>query len=500
MSSNRDRDLLVGRRSWLIASIAAVTSLGIQGKTSAQPNPNGSLDSKGRFRVRAELDISGEIRLKSQSPEALARVGKTKADRTAPIKAKSTIDYDEQFVTTARLQGCKSYQHFHEASSEIQIDRNVTKTTLREQCRDILRLGSDQGVLTTCTDAPLFAAERDLVELPINTMFLEELLTDQEVNVLDKWSLSSEASCRLLNLDAIHEGKLLVCLVDADAKTAQLEINGTVAASVRQVPTSIAVEAKAQLDRQSGTIAWLAANLDETREISESEPGFHVMAQIRLKRMPIDEMTSGLTLERVAGRVDGPDSIGILQFQSDLGYYRFLASRKWSTYRDNGEEATLRFVVSNRVVSQCNVTNMIDFEPGRQLSMDGFLIDVKKALSANSIEIVESAEKISANKLRLLRVVSRGTIQGVDIRWIHYHVSNDNGRRLVLAFTLNEANLDLFAAEDEQILGAFELLDWPTKLDAKAIEAAAKNPDPKDPKSTAVSQPKTTEGRPKLSR
>jgi hypothetical protein len=480
-------------------SVTAIWALSTSGSKADIKAPVRLSNAQGRFRVRAEIDVNGEIRLKSQGAEAAPRA--KKADRTAPIKAKSTIDYDEDFATTREMRGCKTYQHFHEAVSEIQIDRNVTKTTLRESCRDILRLGTDQGMATLCPDGPLFAAERDLIEAPINSAFVDLLLTDAEVNIADKWSLSDEATCRLLNLDAIQDGKLIVCLVDADAKVAKLELEGTVSASVRQVPTTIVIEGKAQLDRKTGSISWLAVNLEETRDISEAEPGFHVIAQLRMRRVAIDEMTSGLTLSNVAKQVHDVEAASLLQFQSDLGYYRFLANRKWSTYRDNGEEATLRFIVSNRVVAQCNVTNMIDFEPGRQLSMDGFLADVKKALSANQIEIAESTEKLTSNKLRALRVVSRGTVQGVDIRWIHYHISNDNGRRIVLAFTLNEANADQFGLEDEQLVGSLELIDWPSRLDAKAVEAAAKAAETKESTPTPISQPKTSEqGRPKLSR
>ena len=467
----------LSRRDWIIASTAAAACLAWpsaanaqSGSTSKQTTAN---DDTNLFRVRAVLEVNGEIRLKSQSTDALSKSGKALAAKTAPIQATSTVEFDEQFETTAQLIGCRSYQHFREANSEIQIDRHVTKTNLRENCRDIVRLGTNEGLVTACPDNPLFAAERDLIEGPINTMFLDQLLTDEEVNIADKWTIDDEVACRLLNMDAIHDGKLVVCLVDANKEKAQLEINGSISASVRQVPTTITIEGKAQLDRSSGTISWLAMNLDETRDISEAEPGFHVVAQLKILRSKIESMTSGLTLNDVASRVGNLDSASLLQFQSDQGYYRFIANRKWSTYRDNGEEATLRYIVNNRVVTQCNVTNMIDYEPGRQLSLEGFQADVRISVGKALLEIVESSERISGNKLRLLRVVSRGSVQGVDIQWIHYHISNDNGRRVVLTFTLNEANMETFAEEDAQLAGSFELIDWPTKLDAKSVEAAA---------------------------
>ena len=489
------------RREWLAASIAATTAFAwssAPAKAASDPK-NKATSPKGLFRVRCVLDVNGEIRLKSQTNDTAGKNGKTLAAKTAPLKATSTVDFDEQFETTKNLSGCRSYQFYHEATSEIQIDRHVTKTTLREQCRDILRTGTDEGIMSAAPDNPLFAAERDLIEGPINTMFLDEILTEREVRIADKWTIGNDSACRLLNMDAIQDGKLTVCLVDVDQEKAQLEISGTLSASVRQVPTTLAVEGKAQMDRKDGYISWLAVNIAETREISESQPGFRVEAQVRILRSSINAMTSGQSLDQVAARVGNINLASLLQFQSDLGYYRFIADRKWATYRDSGEEATLRYVRDNRVIAQCNVTNMIDFEPGRQLSLEGFQADVKNAIGNALVEVVEGAERLSSNKHRLLRVVSRGGTQGVNIQWIHYHISNDDGRRIVLAFTLNEANMEFFAAEDAQIADTFELINWPTKLDAKAIESAVKEKE-KEKSPTKPDAPANVSSRQKLPR
>jgi hypothetical protein len=294
-------------------------------------------------------------------------------------------------------------------------------------------------------------------------------------------------------------------LVDADESKAQLELNGTIAASVRQVPTTIVLEGKLLLDRSTGSISWFAVNLEETREISEAEPGFHVNAQVKILRSGIESMVSGLTLDEVAQRITNQDAASLLQFQSDLGYYRFLANRKWSTYRDNGEEATLRYVVNDRVLCQCNVTNMIDLEAGRQLSLEGFRSDVKAGLGSSLTEMIEGAERLTSNNLRMLRIVSRGSVQGVGILWIHCHLSNDSGRRVVLAFTLNESNLEAFSEEDAQITDSFELVNWPTKVDEKSLDAAAQAAKETEEKKVLVSQPTKNEqaegkSRPKMAR
>ncbi len=506
--SAKSLGLGIGRREWMAASVAAAASLVWSTvPTWAKPTDKSETLATGIFRIRAVLEINGEIRLKSQTNDATSKSGKMIAAKTAPIKAESTVDFDEQFETSNRLTDCRSYQYYHESGSEIQIDRHITKTKLRDQCRDVLRVGTEQGIVAASPNSPLFAAERDLIEGPINTMFLDQLLTEKEVNIADKWSIDSNTACRLLNLDAIQSGKLVMCLVGVEQDKAQLELEGTLSASVRQVPTTLKIEGKAQLDRKGGFISWFAVHITETREISEAEPGFQIAAQLRILRSPIEAITTGETLTTMSDRLGPIESASLFQFQSDLGYYRFVADRKWSTYRDSGEEATVRFVVNNRVITQCNITNMIDYEPGRQLSLDGFQADVKNSIGKALTEVVEASERLSSSKLRLLRVVSRGGIQGVNIQWIHYHISNDDGRRVVLAFTLNEANLDTFGAEDSQIADSFELVNWPSKLDANALESASKEAAAVDGKKSLISQPKvnpseppSVSGRPKMSR
>ena len=495
------------RREWIAASIAAASSLVCSSARPAWATPadkSGSL-ATGLFRVRSVLEINGEIRLKSQTNDSTTKVGKMIVSKTAPIKASSTVDFDEQYETAGKLMDCKSYQHYHESSSEIQIDRHVTKTSLREQCRDVVRIGTEQGIIAACPDNPLFAAERDLIEGPINTMFLDQLLTDKEVRISDKWAIDAKVACRLLNLDAIQDGRLVMCLVDTNEEKSQLEIEGTLSASVRQVATNLKIEGKAQFDHKGRYISWFAVNITETREISEAEPGFRISAQLRILRTAINATTTGDTLKSMVARLGPTEATSIFQFQSDLGYYRFVADRKWSTYRDSGEEATFRYVIANRVVAQCNITNMVDYESGRQLSLEGFQSDVMNAVGKASVEIVEASERLSSNKFRLLRVVSRGSAQGVHIQWIHYHISNDDGRRVVLAFTLNEANLEAFAAEDAQLADSFELINWPTKLNAKAIESASTETPAVEGKKSVSTQSnnagdKNLSGRPKMSR
>lgn len=465
------------RRTWMRASIVSLAGSVACVHLLADPaihRASGSETAKNKqkknlFRVRSVLELQGEVRLRNQSVAMERKNGKQLIARTAPVRSTATLDYDEQF-RVGDDEGDLCLQYFHEASTEVKVDSHVTKTELRETCREIVKHALPTGMVSVAPSQPLFAAERDLVEGSLSTMYLDELLTDRQVGIGDKWNVDTNIAAKLLNLDAIHEGKLTVCLVDLDQETAQLAIEGRITGSARNVSTEMVIEGKGTLDRRGGYISWLALQTEESREIGEAEPGFKIVATLRVLRAPMEAMGHGRTLDEALKDIPNWESASMLQFQSDHGFYRLLADRRWTTYRDNGEEATLRFIVGNRRVAQCTITNLIDFEPGRQLSLEGFQSDLQDVAQRSGHEILEASERLSASKHRLLRVVVTGDIDGVAVRWIYYHVSNDTGRRLSMTFVLDEASLETFAEQDQQLAGTMELLIWPSKLNPKELK------------------------------
>jgi hypothetical protein len=454
------------RRTWLASLVTSMTAIP---HLAWGEEPPKTQEEAPTFRIRSVLEFQGEVRLKNQGASLERRNGKQVVARTVPVRSSTTLDYDEQYRCDGDA-GDTCLQYYHEAATEIQVDSNTTKTQLRESCREIVKHAAPSGIVSASPAQPLFAAERDLVEGSLTTMYLDDLLTDAPVSIGDKWNVDSAAIAKLLNLDAVHDGELTVCLVDNDKEQAHLVLEGRLTGSVRNVATEMVVEGKAILDRRGGYISWLAMQTQETREIGEAEPGFRIIATLRVLRAPVESMSHGRALDEALRDIPSWESAEMLQFQSDRGFYRFLADRRWTTYRDNGEEATLRFIVGNRRVAQCNFANLIDYEPGRQLSLEGFQSDVQRLIAAGGHEILEASERLSTTKHRLLRIVVAGITEGVPIRWIYYHVSNDTGRRLSMTFTLDEASLETFAEQDQVLAGTVELLSWPKKLDPAELK------------------------------
>jgi len=444
------------RRRWLASALAGAgivahtpfASLAAGAKVSVVASTMSKVT-----RVKSVLEVKGTVKLKNHR-------GKTGEDqRSAPIEAKSTLEYEEEYrfgLEPETAEQDSAYQVYRIAELDNLIEKYPTKATLRESCRELVRKPISGEMATVCIDHPLTASEQDLVESPIATMYLEQLLPTRAIQIGDSWELDSEVAAKLLNLDVITSGTIKVTLIEADETIGQLALKGKLQGEVRSAETKIALEGKAKIDRKAGLISWVAVTFDEERAVSESEPGFKIQARLRVLREQIATISTGHTLAEMVARLDKANTVELVQFDSKLGAYTFVADRNWTTYSDTGVDATLRWVKKNRVVAQCTITNMTDMEPGRQLSIGGYQNDIQKALGKRFGQFLEADERLSQTSLRMMRIVTIGQVESVPVHWIHILLSNDAGRHLALAYSMNAASVEAFGTNDLRMAGSFE--------------------------------------------
>ncbi|MDZ4852202.1 MAG: hypothetical protein SGI77_23175 [Pirellulaceae bacterium] len=444
------------RRRWLVATLSA-SAIATQiplASVLANDQPSSTSDASTEItRVKSVLEIKGQVKLKNNR-------GKSANDHhTAPIEAKSTLEYEEEYrigKSTSSSVNEAAYQVYSMAELDNLIEKHATKLQLREPCREIVRRDNGGRMASACVSHPLTSAERDIVEGPISTMYLERLLPSTATKIGDSWDVDSAMIAKLFNLELVNTGSLRVTLVEADADTGQLDIKGKIQGEVRSIGTNISIAGKAKIDRKNGIISWLAISLDEEREVSEAEPGFTIQARLRILREKISSISSGQTLSEVEKLLDEANSAHLVQFDSTLGAYRFVADRNWTTYSDSGVDASLRWIQNNRVVAHCTITNMTDMEPGRQLSIEGFQDDIQKSLDKRFGQFLEADERISQTGLRMMRVVTIGQVETVPVQWIHLLLSNDAGRHVILAYSMNATSVETFGSNDLQMAGTLE--------------------------------------------
>lgn len=433
-------------------------------------------------RSKIVMELEGELRLRAPTPKNEDDV------RTAEVKAKSTLDYFERIAfSSSQLAGAA--RSYVEAKSENWISGNASSLELRPDCADTKMFRTAGNWQQYCDSKPLDRREVELLHSPINSGALELMLPTDPAKPDSEWKIDTEAACTLFNLEAVHSSSLKARITKVEKGVATVLIQGELDATANSVPAQLSIDGNYQVKAgsQCAFITWVGIVIKETREISESEPGFTITARIRLlrKESPSEIITSAEQLRKLAQTDDA--SRWLVRLQSTAGRYSMLADRGWHTHIDSGEEAVLRLVDNNTIIAQCSIARMPKLAEGAQLTLEGWQADIKKALGENFDQFLESQERLTSGKLRLLRTVVAGMAEDVPIQWVYNHLSDDEGRRVAMIYTMGGNVTDKFGAADEQMTSSFEFLPEP-KANSDSPTPAPTNGDAVEKVSSAPQQ------------
>lgn len=407
-----------------------------------------------RTRSKLVLELEGELQMDEPDPKK-----KVAEIRKAEVKGKSSLDYFETiaFASDTAVAAARLY---NTATSENWVSGKTIAQELRPDCsetRVLLHAGTWEQY---CPTQPLDAREVELLRSPLNTLALELLLPTDPARPESNWTISKEAAKNLFNLEAVHRSTLTARVAKVEQGVATIEIEGVLDATANSVATTLDIKGNyhAKLGRECAFVSWVGLVIKEQREISQSVPGFEITARVRMIRAEADNELE-VTHTELVDLVNAEDAgEWLVRLQSLPGRYSMLADRRWKTYIDGGEEAILRMIENNVVIAQCNVTQLTQLDEGTQLTLEAMQADIQKSLGESFGAFAESRERVTSPKLRQLRTVISGQIQEVPIQWIFNHLSDDQGRRVALEFTMGGNQIERFAAADEQMVASFEFL------------------------------------------
>lgn len=457
-----------------------------------QPNQVSELNT----RTKTVLEVSGQLRVNAGESNS----DREETDSTAAIevKGKSTLDYFEKIAFDEDIQSQTSAptaaaRRYVEAEAENWVSGKSSSCKLRSDCAETRLLPHNGLWQQYCDTNPLDSREVQLLQSPINSVAIELLLPLEPARPDSQWTVRAEDAKQLFNLDAVHRSTLTAEISKVEKGVATVALRGELDATANSVPTRLDIEGNFQvkLASQCAMVTWLGLVIKEERQVSQAEPGFDITARVRLIREESDAKIdiSSDALRKLATLDD--NGRWLVKLHSTAGRYSMLSDRRWHIHRDSPEESILRMVENNSVIAQCTVSRLVELEPGQQLTIEGLQADIKVLLGNGFGEFLESTEKVTSTKLRMIRTVVVGELEEVPIQWIYTHLSDDRGRRLALIFTMGGTETERFGAADEQMAGSFEWLpDLPkpsepktpsepkpvAKTDAKATKMTAERP------------------------
>lgn len=425
-------------------------------------------------RTRVVMQLSGTLKVADPDPSS------KKPPREAEVKAESTVEFDERICMDKNNEVISAARQYSEAGVSSWIKGNASSHQLRAGAMEARLVRHEGSWQQYCPSGPMLPREIDMVRLPINSVVLDQLLPTAPVKAQDSWSPSERTIGEVFQLEAVHSSSIACRVVKVEEGVASIECNGDIEGTINSVPTRIKVNGNLQaaMASQCALVTWVGMSLTETREISQSEPGFTLTCRVKLIRKESPEACNDVAVDELrAIAKSNDDGRWLVRVASVPGRYQMLADRRWKTIVDTGEESILRLVEKNEVVAQCNITRLPKLTKGTQLTLEAMQDDIKRSLDKNLDQLLEASEKKNSGGMRVLRVVAVGKSSDVPVRWVYAHVSDDSGRRVSMVYTMSGEASEAFAMADEQMLSSLELLpesNSQSPTPAEAVESAAK--------------------------
>jgi hypothetical protein len=453
----------------VLASPAASTAT--QPSVDLSPRP-----ADAAARVKVVVEVAGSLKLgldrfeadggqqESKRRKAHREFGENKKnqkdakkEQVLALSVAAELLFDEKHVSHPAAPS--SLRYYQSASADIRIGEEVVKPTLRDQRRLIRLVERDGSMLVYAPEGPLTREELELIDVPGSTIFLDRLLPARPVTLEETWTHTDDVAAALLGLEAVTDGDVASKLVEITKEVAKIDISGRVTGSANGVTARLKVEGHYHCRLSDRQITWLALSIEEARDIGYATPGLDVKARIRVIREPVAAIPSDWGERLVVGDLaERSETAEMLDYTSAENGFRLVHDRRWFVFAERGHSVSLRMVDQGRLIATCTISTLPKLPVGKDVTLEAFQADIQRALAQHIEQLIEASESAKPGDVRVLRVVAAGTAGNVPVRWIYYHVSHPDGRRLSYVFSLSPEDTHRFAAADEQLTESLRFL------------------------------------------
>jgi len=386
------RDWLLLPAAMIIASVSAYASDGSD-TDSARARPS-------THRVQVVLEVRGDMKVKSDGGKVT----------TLPLLVEGGLTYDELLLDSkASPWSRRSVRHYSQAEAKMKVGNGALTRTLQPDHRLLVAQADRDGSLVFSPAGPLTRDELDLVDIQGNTLLLGCLLPDSAVKVGEEWKLNADQLAILLGLDVITQQDANCTWTGVENGIATMEVKGSIDGAVGGIPSKIALHARAQWDVAKRTITWFAAVIKEQRSIGQAEPGLDVVARLRMTISAV-ERSEHLSEAALAGvSLEARPGCELLAYQAERSHFRLFHDRRWRAVLDRHDVSILRLIDRGDLLAQCNISELPDQEPGKQMSLEEFQADIQRAIGQSFGQFLEATQNTRDDGRRVLRVVVSGT-------------------------------------------------------------------------------------------
>lgn len=442
---------------WLTIRLALFVAATAPAIAKVRADQTGTGSAALLTRIKAKFEVGGDLRMAANAKPA-----------TLPLSVVARFEYCERRVDDGSLPAEKrSLRYYIDAEAAIKVEKQASIAKLPPDRRLIRAAISQKRATLGAAQGHLTREERDLLDLPFNTLLLNELLPAPASQKGSKAKPAETLLAMLLGLEAVSRSDVQTVLTAATAEVGEIAIEGAVDGVVGGQATEIELKGKLHFDTNHRQVFALTVLIKEKRSAGPVAPGLDVVARLELEIAPVADVPqlSDKALAEVDLATTGDEPP--LAYQSAQGKFSFLYDPRWRITREQAESVVMRLVDRGDLVAQCNVSVLPKLNPQQAFTLEQFQKEVQQSLGKNFRQFERAAEQKSATGLRMLHAVALGAVAEVPITWHYYLLIDEAGQRAAISFTMEDKFADRFSAADRLVLDEFRFDPPPVRTAAQ---------------------------------
>ncbi len=440
--------------------LIAAAILGSGDPLSVQAADSNRYDLKMRQSYSEVADVQVAYEVQGQ----LVLPGETEAEKL-DLEVTANLVYQDRLLFFGEIPEAQQGAEQEEKSPSVQAARyydqvdvamkinNQERTPLLRDQRRLIGVQRKNTILKFHSPTgPLCREEIDLIHLPGDPYVLQLILPNEPIAIGTSWEQDASALAALLGLDAVGESDVKSELKSVERGYAKVEFSGNIQGATVGVASEIAIKARYYFDLRRGKIASLQMVGRERRGIGHVSPGIEATFRLKMVLEPRTDAGKLSDGELVSMRGTAHWDNQQLAYHSAVLGVSLQHDQHWFVTAEDDRATVLRRVHRGELIAQCNVSALPDIKKGKAITLSQFQEDIKKNLGTNFGTFVNAGESTSRRGHLVYRVEVAGTASELPVRWIYYSLTDTQGHRLALVFTMEGDLVQSFGAADREIV------------------------------------------------
>jgi len=428
-----------------VALLAAVPAQAKDYTLAEAPKPGDCV------RIRLTMKLAGQMRFQ--------RDGKMVP---LQLSAAAAHEFPERVLAVSKSGTIEKVARFYDkASATITVGKERTERTLRPVRRLVVAQRYKEGPLVYCPVGSLFRQELELTSEHFDTLHLAGLLPGKAVSVGATWKVSNAIAQALCNFEGLAEQDLTCKLERADDKTAHVSVKGTATGIDVGAQVKMTVDASYHFDLSAVRLNRLEWKQKDEREQGPASPATTVETTTTLTREPVAQPASlnDVALASVPKGEEVPPQMLQLDYQDEKGRFNLLYGRDWHLVSRSDAHVVMRLMDRGDFVAQVTISPWTPAPKGKaHLSAEEFKQAMNDTSGWQPDGEIQAGDVPTEKGRWVYRLSESGRLDGLEVVQNFYVVAHEDGRQVVLAFTMTPKQAERIGTRDLSLVGSLDFL------------------------------------------